>query len=66
MEDTLSAFFDALADAVAERVLQKMHGVKETYTVAELAERYGCSTCTISSRLAHQRASRRAASSWAR
>ena len=38
MEDTLSAFFDALADAVAERVLQRMHGEKETYTVNELAD----------------------------
>lgn len=52
MEDTLSAFFDALADAVAERVLQKMHGVKETYTVNELAERYGCSACTIRRKIA--------------
>ena len=52
MEDTLSAFFDALADAVAEKVLQRMHGEKETYTVKELAERYGCSACTIRRKIA--------------
>ena len=52
MEDTLSAFFDALADAGAEKVLLRMHVETETYTVKELAERYGCSACTIRRKIA--------------
>lgn len=39
--DGMEELLDKIADAVAERVVQRMRGLKETYTVTDLAERYG-------------------------
>ena len=52
MEDTMNMVLDMLADALAEKVLQRMESHKETYTVEELAARYGCSKCTIRRKIA--------------
>lgn len=45
--DGMEELLDKIADAVAERVVQRMRGLKETYTVTDLAERYGKSRSTI-------------------
>ena len=47
MEDAMNMVLDMLADALAEKVMQRMESRKETYTVEDLAARYGCSKCTI-------------------
>lgn len=52
MEDALNAMLDMLAEALAEKVLQRLESQKETYTVADLAARYGCSECTIRRKIA--------------
>ena len=52
MEDAMNMVLDMLADALAEKVLQRMESWKETYTVEELAARYGCSKCTIRRKIA--------------
>ncbi|PWM57903.1 MAG: hypothetical protein DBX91_10250 [Subdoligranulum variabile] len=45
--DGMEELLERFADVVAEKVAQKMQGTKETYTVSDLAERYGKSRCTI-------------------
>lgn len=52
MEDTMNMVLDMLADALAEKVMQRMESRKETYTVEDLAARYGCSKCTIRRKIA--------------
>ena len=49
MNETMSALLDALADALAERLAERMPrgGPKDTYTVEQLAERYGMSKSSI-------------------
>lgn len=45
--DGMEELLDRIADAVAERVVQRIQGLKETYTVDDLIERYGKSRSTI-------------------
>ena len=52
MEDAMNMVLDMLADALAEKVMQRMESRKETYTVEDLAARYGCSKCTIRRKIA--------------
>lgn len=49
MNETMNALLDALADALAERLAERMPrgGPKDTYTVEQLAERYGMSKSSI-------------------
>lgn len=45
--DGMEELLELIADAVAEKVVQRTQGQKETYTVTDLAERYGKSRSTI-------------------
>lgn len=45
--DGMEELLDRIADAVAERVVQRLQGLKETYTVDDLIKRYGKSRSTI-------------------
>lgn len=45
--DGMEELLERFADAVAEKVVQRMEKRKDTYTVGELAERYGKSRSTI-------------------
>ena len=45
--DGMDELLDRFAAAVADKLAERLQGQKETYTVAELAERYGNSKCTI-------------------
>lgn len=49
MNETMNALLDALADALAERLAEKMarDGPRDTYTAAQLAERYDMSKGSI-------------------
>lgn len=46
-DDILNAFLDALADALCDRMAARMDADQQTYTAAQLAERYGTSTASI-------------------
>ena len=50
---TIDTILDALADALVERITARMPpcGQQQTYTVAQLAERYGMSKASISRRI---------------
>lgn len=47
--DVMNALLDALADALVEKISARMPpgGQQQTYTAAQLAERYGTSTASI-------------------
>ena len=45
--DVLNDFLNALADALCDRMAAKMDASQQTYTAAQLAERYGTSTASI-------------------
>lgn len=45
--DGMEELLERIADAVAEKVVERLQGAKETYTVTDLAERYGKSRSTI-------------------
>ena len=49
----LDAILDTLADALVEKIAARLPpgGQQETYTVAQLAERYGMSKASISRRI---------------
>lgn len=53
MNPTLDAILDALADALVEKIAERLpgSGAKETYTVEQLAERYGMSRASIQYRI---------------
>lgn len=53
MNPTLDAILDALADALVEKLAERLPagGAKETYTVDQLAERYGMSRASIQYRI---------------
>ena len=53
MNETMNALLDALADALAERLAERLPpgGQPPTYTVAQLAERYGMSKASIARRV---------------
>ena len=46
-EQALSALLDALADALCDRLAARLEAGRQTYTAAQLAERYGTSTANI-------------------
>lgn len=46
-EDIMNTFLDALADALCDRLAARMDASHQTYTAAQLAERYGTSTASI-------------------
>lgn len=45
--DGMEELLERIADVVAEKVVERLQGSKETYTVTDLAERYGKSRSTI-------------------
>ena len=45
--DVLNDFLNALADALCDRLAARMDTDQQTYTAAQLAERYGTSTASI-------------------
>lgn len=45
--DGMEELLERIADVVAEKVVERLQGTKETYTVTDLAERYGKSRSTI-------------------
>lgn len=45
--DGMEELLEKIADVVAEKVVERLQGRKETYTVTDLAERYGKSRSTI-------------------
>lgn len=53
MNETMNALLDALADALAERLAERIPrgGQPPTYTIAQLAERYGMSKASIARRV---------------
>lgn len=53
MSPTLDAILDALADALDEKIAQRLPpgGQQQTYTTAQLAERYGMSRASIARRV---------------
>lgn len=46
-DDIMNSFLDALADALCDRLAARMDASNQTYTAAQLAERYGTSTASI-------------------
>lgn len=53
MNPTLDTILDALADALVEKIAARLPpgGQQQTYTVAQLAERYGMSKASIARRV---------------
>lgn len=53
MSPTLDAILDALADALVEKIAQRLPpgGRQDTYTIDQLAERYGMSRASIARRV---------------
>lgn len=53
MNPTLDTILDALADALVEKIAQRLPpgGQQQTYTIAQLAERYGMSRASIARRV---------------
>lgn len=53
MNPTLDTILDALADALVEKIAARMPagGRQDTYTIAQLAERYGMSKGSIAQRV---------------
>lgn len=46
-DDILNAILDYLAEALCDRMTARMDASQQTYTAAQLAERYGTSTASI-------------------
>lgn len=46
-DDILNAILDYLAEALCDRMAARMDASQQTYTAAQLAERYGTSTASI-------------------
>ena len=53
MNPTLDTILDALADALVEKIAARLPpgGQQQTYTIAQLAERYGMSKSSINRRI---------------
>ena len=53
MNPTLDTILDALADALVEKIAQRLPpgGRQDTYTIDQLAERYGMSRASIARRV---------------